>query len=209
MTRTFALFTIVALALTGLTTAAPFDSNSLASPIEESVSLNVNLEKRKKHHKKHGHGKKSSKKRRTSTTKKTTTKKSSTSTKKSTTTSKKTTTTKQSNSGSSSSSGTYTGTATWFKPASEGGSQGACGPEEDDDSYIVALNAPQYGNMSKKSSWCGKKVKITGPKGSVVAVVNDACPGCSHGDLDLTPILFKQVVGDMNIGVAKISWYEV
>ncbi|KAI8052704.1 RlpA-like double-psi beta-barrel-protein domain-containing protein-containing protein, partial [Thamnidium elegans] len=104
------------------------------------------------------------------------------------------------------SSGTYTGTATWFKPASEGGSQGACGPEEDDDSYIVALNAPQYGNMSKKSSWCGKKVKITGPKGSVVAVVNDACPGCSHGDLDLTPILFKQVVGDMNIGVAKISW---
>ncbi|KAI9254995.1 RlpA-like double-psi beta-barrel-protein domain-containing protein-containing protein [Helicostylum pulchrum] len=156
MSRTLALFTIVALALSGLSSSAPLDSNSLALPIENnSVSVN------------------------------------------------------QSSSGGSSSSGTYTGTATWFKPASEGGSQGACGPEEDDDSYIVALNAPQYGNMSKKSSWCGKKVKITGPKGSVVAVVNDACPGCSHGDLDLTPILFKQVVGDMNIGVAKISWYEV
>ncbi|GAA5812715.1 hypothetical protein MFLAVUS_006173 [Mucor flavus] len=254
MSRTLALFTIVALALSGLSSAAPLDSNSLASPIEKSVSFNVDLEKRKKHHGDHGRDRKHrhSKKRRTSTsTKKTTTKKTSTSTKKSSTstkksststkksststkktststkktststkktststkksstTSKKTTTTKQSSSGGSSSSGTYTGTATWFKPASEGGSQGACGPEEDDDSYIVALNAPQYGNMSKKSPWCGKKVRITGPKGSVTAVVNDACPGCSHGDLDLTPILFKQVVGDMNIGVAKISWYEV
>ncbi|KAI7873226.1 RlpA-like double-psi beta-barrel-protein domain-containing protein-containing protein [Mucor mucedo] len=108
-----------------------------------------------------------------------------------------------------SSSGTFTGTATWFLPATEGGSQGACGPEEDNDSPIVALNAPQYGNMNGKSSWCGKKIKITGPKGSVTATVNDACPECKHGDLDLTPILFKQVIGNMNIGVGKISWYEL
>ncbi|KAI8994967.1 RlpA-like double-psi beta-barrel-protein domain-containing protein-containing protein [Pilobolus umbonatus] len=101
---------------------------------------------------------------------------------------------------------TYEGTATWFKPASEGGSQGACGPEADDNSPIVALNAPQYGNTSKKSSWCGKKITITGPKGTATAIITDACPECGHGDLDLTPMLFEKVVGDMDIGVAPIKW---
>ncbi|ORZ06939.1 RlpA-like double-psi beta-barrel-protein domain-containing protein-containing protein [Absidia repens] len=102
---------------------------------------------------------------------------------------------------------TYKGTATWFLPASEGGSTGACGPKEGNHSPIVALNHPQYGNMSKKSKWCGKKIRITGPKGSVTATVNDACPECKHGDLDLTPVLFKKVIGDMDIGVGKIKWH--
>ncbi|KAI8329540.1 RlpA-like double-psi beta-barrel-protein domain-containing protein-containing protein [Chlamydoabsidia padenii] len=104
---------------------------------------------------------------------------------------------------------TYSGTGTWFLPATEGGSTGACGPKEGNNSPIVALNAPQYGNMSKKSSWCGKKIKITGPKGSVTATVNDACPECKSGDLDLTPVLFKKVIGDMNIGVGKIKWHAI
>ncbi|ORY95479.1 RlpA-like double-psi beta-barrel-protein domain-containing protein-containing protein [Syncephalastrum racemosum] len=103
----------------------------------------------------------------------------------------------------------YTGTATWFKPASEGGSTGACGPKEGDNSLIVALNKKQYGNMSAKSKWCGKKIKVKGPKGSMTVKVNDACPECKYGDLDLTPRVFKKVVGDMDIGVAKITWYEV
>ncbi|KAI9013766.1 hypothetical protein CLU79DRAFT_768639 [Phycomyces nitens] len=64
--------------------------------------------------------------------------------------------------------------------------------------------------MSKKSKWCGKKIRITGPSGkSVVATVNDACPGCKHGDLDLTPILFKQIIGNMNKGIGKIKWTEI
>ncbi|KAI9477727.1 MAG: RlpA-like double-psi beta-barrel-protein domain-containing protein-containing protein [Benjaminiella poitrasii] len=112
-------------------------------------------------------------------------------------------------SSSSSSSGTYSGTATWFKPASEGGSEGACGPEENDNSRIVALNAPQYGDMDEKSSWCGKKISITGPAGTATATINDACPECGKGDLDLTPVLFKKIVGDMNIGVGKITWSVV
>ncbi|KAI8075849.1 uncharacterized protein B0P05DRAFT_546635 [Gilbertella persicaria] len=106
-------------------------------------------------------------------------------------------------------SSTYSGTATWFLPASEGGSQGACGPSEGNNSNIVALNVAQYGNTSKKSSWCGKKIKITGPKGSTISKINDACPGCSKGDLDLTPVVFKKVVGDMNKGVGKITWKVV
>ncbi|KAI8069921.1 hypothetical protein BC940DRAFT_296480 [Gongronella butleri] len=100
----------------------------------------------------------------------------------------------------------YSGKGTWFLPASEGGSQGACGPSEGNSSPIVALNAPQYGSTSKKSKWCGKKIKIKGPHGTATATINDACPECKHGDLDMTPVIFKKVIGDMNIGVAKITW---
>lgn len=106
-------------------------------------------------------------------------------------------------------SGTFTGTGTWFLPASEGGPQGACGPKENNNSMIVALNVAQYGNTSKKSKWCGKKIKIKGPKGTVTAKINDACPGCKKGDLDLTPAVFKKVIGDMNKGVGKITWSVV
>ncbi|KAI8884650.1 hypothetical protein K501DRAFT_181710, partial [Backusella circina FSU 941] len=100
----------------------------------------------------------------------------------------------------------YSGTATFFHPATEGGSTGACGPDEDDDSDIVALNAPQYGDMSEKSSWCGKKISIKGPAGTATATVNDACPECDEGDLDLTPKLFSKIVGDLDKGVGHITW---
>lgn len=66
---------------------------------------------------------------------------------------------------------------TQFVPETEGGVYGACGPKENSNSMIVALNHKQYGNMNKKSKWCGKKIRISGPKGSVTAKINDACPG--------------------------------
>ncbi|KAJ8663258.1 hypothetical protein O0I10_000496 [Lichtheimia ornata] len=103
----------------------------------------------------------------------------------------------------------YHGTATWFVPETEGGVYGACGPKENSNSMIVALNHKQYGNMNKKSKWCGRRIRVKGPKGSATVKINDACPGCKNGDLDLTPKVFKKVVGDMNKGVGKITWYEV
>ncbi|KAI7863191.1 hypothetical protein BDF14DRAFT_1745657 [Spinellus fusiger] len=103
----------------------------------------------------------------------------------------------------------YTGTGTWFIPETEGGVWGACGPKENSNSAIVALNRPQYGNLGSKSKWCGKKINIQGPTGKIVsATINDACPECRFGSLDLTPVLFKQVIGDMNKGVGKITWWE-
>ncbi|KAL0079981.1 hypothetical protein J3Q64DRAFT_1752110 [Phycomyces blakesleeanus] len=101
---------------------------------------------------------------------------------------------------------TYSGKATWFIPSKEGGSAGACGPNEADDAPIVALNHPQYGSMSAKSSWCGKKILITNGKKSVTATINDACPECAHGDLDLTPVLFEKL-GDLNTGILQIKWH--
>lgn len=178
MPSPFHLLTVCALAFFTLSTAAPIDvSQAVARP-----SLNKRGGRGGGHHR--------------GTTKKYTTKK---------TTTKKTTTKKAATTTSSSSS-KYSGTATWFKPATEGGSTGACGDSENNNSLIVALNADQYGDMNSVSSWCGKKISITGPAGTASAIVNDACPECSHGDLDLTPALFEKIVGDMDIGVGDITW---
>ncbi|GAB5594041.1 hypothetical protein Unana1_08941 [Umbelopsis nana] len=99
----------------------------------------------------------------------------------------------------------YGGIATWFNPASQGGSTGACGPQEDDGSLIVALNAPQYGNMNQKSSWCGKKISITHAGKTVQATINDACPECAYGSLDLTPAVFNKL-GNPVVGELDIKW---
>jgi expansin (peptidoglycan-binding protein) len=101
---------------------------------------------------------------------------------------------------------TYSGTATFFHPATEGGSTGACGPEADNDSPIVALNAPQYGDLDGISDWCGQQIEITGPAGTTTATITDACPECGHGSLDLTPAVFAEVVGDEDLGVGEITW---
>lgn len=49
-----------------------------------------------------------------------------------------------------------------FVPEKEGGIYGACGPKEDSESMIVAMNAEQYGNMNQKSKYCGKKLMLKG-----------------------------------------------
>lgn len=104
-------------------------------------------------------------------------------------------------------SNTYSGTATWYSPKKNGGTQAACGGKKiNDNSEIVALNSPQYGDMSEDSDWCGKEIEITGPKGTTKATILDACPECDSGDLDLTPVLFERVCGDKDKGVAKITW---
>ncbi|KAI8988564.1 hypothetical protein BDF20DRAFT_814107 [Mycotypha africana] len=103
--------------------------------------------------------------------------------------------------------GEHFGIATWYSPHKNGGPQGACWDTYiDDDSEIVALNGPQYGDEDEISKHCGAKVEIWGPKGSTKATVMDVCSECSWGELDLTPLLFERVVGDLDIGVGEISW---
>ncbi|SAM01085.1 hypothetical protein [Absidia glauca] len=101
---------------------------------------------------------------------------------------------------------TYSGTGTFFNPSTEGGSIGACGGYESDTAHIVALNAKQYGNMGRKSGWCGKKIKISYNGKTTYATINDACPECAYGDLDLTHTVFKSLEKDMDKGIIDITW---
>ncbi|KAL0082567.1 hypothetical protein J3Q64DRAFT_1752106 [Phycomyces blakesleeanus] len=101
--------------------------------------------------------------------------------------------------------GSYEGYATFFHPATEGGSTGACGPQEDDNSQIVALNLDQFGYDGPASDWCFKEVLIKSGDRSTVATIQDACPGCRYHSLDLTPSVFLEL-SNLNIGIIPIEW---
>ncbi|CAO3645587.1 unnamed protein product [Cunninghamella blakesleeana] len=101
--------------------------------------------------------------------------------------------------------GVQNGFATFFHPQSEGGPQGSCGPKENDNSEIVAMNLKQYGDENKPSSHCGKEVFIRSGSKFTRAKVNDACPGCKDKSLDLTPSLFRKLANE-DKGVVPIQW---
>ncbi len=76
---------------------------------------------------------------------------------------------------------TYNGRATFYAAG-----LGACGNYNSPSDFIVALNAAQYGNMGQVSSWCGKTIAITYQGNTQYATVQDACPGCPYGGLDMS-----------------------
>jgi len=73
------------------------------------------------------------------------------------------------------------------------------------DLLVAAMNAPDYDN----AQWCGACLAVTGPMGNTITVrVVDQCPGCSHGDLDLSETAFS-MLSPLSAGRIKISWHEV
>ncbi|KAI9316848.1 hypothetical protein BX666DRAFT_1947482 [Dichotomocladium elegans] len=101
--------------------------------------------------------------------------------------------------------GIFYGKATFFHPKEEGGEIGACGPKEDDNSPIVALNMDQFGTSGGKSEWCNKKVLIRHKDKEVVATITDACPQCDPHSLDLTTAVFL-ALDMLKTGVIDITW---
>lgn len=82
---------------------------------------------------------------------------------------------------------------------------GACGFDASpNDLMVAAMNAPDYNN----AAWCGGCVEVTGPSGKVVVRVVDECPGCAHGDLDLSPQAFA-MLSPLSAGRIPITWHEV
>src|SRR5262245_33208199 len=69
---------------------------------------------------------------------------------------------------------------------------------------VAAMNGADYNH----AAWCGACVSVTGPNGSVVVRIVDQCPGCSHGDLDLSPDAF-QLIAPLSAGRVPITWQEV
>lgn len=72
------------------------------------------------------------------------------------------------------------------------------------DLLVAAMNAPDYMN----SAWCGACLEVTGPKATITVRVVDQCPGCQHGDLDLSMTAFAQIA-ELSAGRVPITWHEV
>lgn len=106
----------------------------------------------------------------------------------------------------------YTGEMTIYNPAGE---LGACGKRLSDDEFIVALGAPTMGPSTYNvmtgeatNPWCGKSIQITYQGKTAVGRIEDKCPGCAAGDIDLSPALWKELTGmDPSLGGRfKAEW---
>ncbi|KAK9898926.1 hypothetical protein P389DRAFT_40981 [Cystobasidium minutum MCA 4210] len=96
----------------------------------------------------------------------------------------------------------YQGQGTYFQPG-----EGACGWYADSSQHIAALNGQQYGDMGRKSPHCGSWIRIVNRQtgASTKAQVQDACPGCGYGSLDLSPAAFDDLA-PRSQGVVQIEW---
>jgi expansin (peptidoglycan-binding protein) len=82
---------------------------------------------------------------------------------------------------------------------------GACSFDASpNDLLVAAMNAPDFDN----AAWCGACLEVTGPMGVVTVRVVDECPGCAHGDLDLSQSAFQQIA-PLSAGRVSIMWHEV
>jgi expansin len=95
----------------------------------------------------------------------------------------------------------HNGEATFY---GDGGG-GNCGfPGEEQPQFHGAMNQIDYDSAAV----CGAWVHITGPKGEVTAFIDDRCPECKEGDIDLGPGTFE-AIADRALGRVPIQWRYV
>ncbi|WVQ78047.1 hypothetical protein IAT38_000128 [Cryptococcus sp. DSM 104549] len=81
----------------------------------------------------------------------------------------------------------------------------ACGKYWKASDYIVALNTAQYGS-GYPGPQCGKSITISYGGKTRTATIQDECPTCAYGALDLTEGLFTQFA-TQNDGVFQMTWW--
>jgi expansin len=67
--------------------------------------------------------------------------------------------------------------------------------------YTAAINQTQYGG----SLTCGACIEVKGERGSLVVSIEDRCPECKFGDLDLNKDAFPKIADPVK-GRVPISW---
>lgn len=92
----------------------------------------------------------------------------------------------------------YSGSRATFYDTSVG--LGSCGNYNGNSAYTVAMNAAQM-----NSGMCGKTVWVSYGGKTVTASVQDTCPGCPYGGLDLSEGLFS-ALASQDLGVIQIEW---
>lgn len=105
--------------------------------------------------------------------------------------------------------GISTGDLTWYTEGM-GVNPTACGAVHQITEHIAALSSADYGTYANPndSPVCGKYIRIHGPDGSTVrAKVVDKCYGCSPGDVDVMPVVFKALGYTEAVGrVTGMTW---
>lgn len=91
----------------------------------------------------------------------------------------------------------HAGEATYYAATSTG----ACGIKTPSDKLVGAIAASMY-----SKELCGQCAEVTGPRGSVVVLLNDRCVGCKSGSLDLATQAFVHIA-DKSAGRVKITWH--
>lgn len=95
------------------------------------------------------------------------------------------------------------GEATYYGIAGEGGNCVLPSPSPW-DSMAGAMNHVDYRN----SEICGACVMVTGSLDSAIIRINDQCPECKEGDIDLTQNVFARII-PVSLGRAPITWHFV
>lgn len=92
------------------------------------------------------------------------------------------------------------GSSTYYNPSV---GTGACGWENADSEFVVALPYDYFNNS------CGQSITITAAGRSVTAKIVDLCPSCEEGHVDMSPALFEQFAG-LPQGRVDTCWsYEI
>jgi expansin (peptidoglycan-binding protein) len=97
-----------------------------------------------------------------------------------------------------------TGVATYYDATGAGSCSFDPLPAGAGDRLVAALNGPDW----SRAAWCGACLAVVGPRGEVVVRVVDQCPGCKHGDLDLSRDAFA-AIAPLSAGRTKIAWHAV
>ncbi len=97
---------------------------------------------------------------------------------------------------------TFKGDGTYYDATGDGSC--SFGPSADKPLLVGAMNTPDYAN----SNVCGTCAHITGPNGEVTVRIVDQCPGCVHGDIDLSPEAFEKLA-PLPDGRITINWQFV
>ncbi|KAG9285463.1 hypothetical protein G9A89_010938 [Geosiphon pyriformis] len=100
------------------------------------------------------------------------------------------------------------GRATYYNAAGKG----ACGFNNDENSFVVAISSADYDSMIQEDenpskNWvCGRMVRVYHQNRFVDGRVVDRCPNkCESGDITLSPVMFDQLA-EREVGEIPVAW---
>ncbi|KAI8921674.1 RlpA-like double-psi beta-barrel-protein domain-containing protein-containing protein [Entophlyctis helioformis] len=97
----------------------------------------------------------------------------------------------------------FKGSATWFNNPAD--APGSCGVAFNDADMIAAVS----GDLIKgyqDPAYCGKFASVTSNGKTIKVQLLDTCPDCVPTSLDLSPMAFKALEPNLDIGVLDIKW---